>query len=85
MRSSRTRGDGCRWFLDRAVFGPIVRGRNELARLLDALVAAAVGEQSVAADLDEPARQDVQAEAAQELVEGKGHGLALVVVGVVPL
>lgn len=83
MWTSRARGGGWGWFLDRVVFGRIVRGRNELARLLDALVAAAVGEQSVVADLDEPTRQDVQAEAAQQLVEGKGHGLALVVVGVV--
>ena len=83
MRTSRARGGGCRWFLDRVVFGRIVCGRDELARLLDALVAAAIGEQSVVADLDEPARQDVQTEAAQELVKGERHGLALVVVGVV--
>ena len=56
---------------------------EELARAFDSPVAAAVGQQPVVADFDEPRRQDVEAEPPQELVESEGHGFALRVVRVV--
>ena len=49
------------------------------------LSAVAVGEQSEVADLDEPGRQDMEQEAADELDRIEAHGTAAVVVpGVAP-
>jgi len=59
------------------------REAEEFAAALQALMAAAVGEQAVVADADEAGREDMQEEPAQELVDGKGDGLQAAAVSVV--
>ena len=53
------------------------------ARLSDPGGAISVGEQAVVADFDEARRQDVQAEAAEELLQRERHRSDLTVVGIV--
>ena len=84
------RTDQRRW-LDRReradLFEQRIGLRGELgeqgARLRDAGRAVAVGEQAVMANLDEARRQDVETEAAQELLQRESHRAALAAVGVV--
>ena len=59
------------------------RGAEQRAAAIECSTAVPVGEQSEVADADESSRQDMQQEAAQELMGRYGHDLLLVAVCVV--
>ena len=57
---------------------------SRLAATFERSTPSAVGEESEVADANQAAGQDVQQEAAQELIGGNGHDLLLAAVGIVP-